>query len=111
MAICTLAREARSREVKLGHEIFHAVVGHRRRIGIKRVGFDDVGAGLKKRRVNLPDYRRPCQRQQIVVALEVSRRVTKAITAIVVLGQSVALDHRAHRPVEQHDALVQALHQ
>ena len=47
----------------------------------------------------------PRQRQDVVVALEVAPVSAKALAAEAALVQLVLLDHRAHRAVEQHDAL------
>ena len=47
------------------------------------------------------------QHQQVVVALDVMRMVAQAFPAIAGLVEPVALDHRAHRPVQEQDALVQ----
>ncbi len=47
----------------------------------------------------------PRQHQQVVVALQVARVILEALAAEVGLGQLVPLDHRAHRAVEDEDAL------
>ena len=43
------------------------------------------------------------QDQEIAVALEILRVILEALAAEVRLGQLVALDHRAHRAVEDED--------
>ncbi len=53
---------------------------------------------------------RPGNRQQIVIALEIMRPVGKPLAAIVIFAQLESLDHRAHRAIEQQDALVERLH-
>ena len=63
------------------------------------------GAGLEKRRVDLPDKLRPRNRQQVIVALEITFPVGEAVAAVVVFAQAIALYHRAHGAIEQHDAL------
>ena len=45
--------------------------------------------------------------EQVVVALQVARVVGEARAAIVVLGEAVLLDHRAHRTVEHEDSLAE----
>jgi len=45
--------------------------------------------------------------QQVVVALQVLRVIAEALTAEIRLAELVALDHRAHRAVEDGDALRQ----
>ena len=47
------------------------------------------------------------QREEIVVALDVMVMAGKARPAIAGLVQPVALDHRAHRAVQDQDALVE----
>ena len=46
----------------------------------------------------------PRQDEQVVVALQVVRMVAEALTAVVRLGERVALDHGAHRAVQHEDA-------
>ena len=66
-----------------------------------------VGAGLEVGLVDLAHDVRPRQHQQVVVALEILRVVLEALTPEFGLAQTVALDHRAHRAVEDQDALRQ----
>ena len=47
------------------------------------------------------------QLQQVVVALQVLRVVGEARAAVLGLAEPAALDHRAHRAVEDDDALLQ----
>ncbi len=105
MCIRTCARETRRGQVQLGDEVLHAIVRHRRRIGIEGVGLDDVGAGVEKRVMNLADDGRTRQRQQVIVAFEVAVPLGEALAAVFVLPEAIALNHRAHGPVEQQDAL------
>jgi hypothetical protein len=49
--------------------------------------------------------------QQVVVALQALGMVLEALAAVVGLGQSMALDHRAHRAVEDDDPFLQDLRQ
>src|SRR5207237_7879546 len=46
----------------------------------------------------------PCEAEEVVGALEVARVRREALAAVRRLVQPVALDHRAHRPVEDEDA-------
>ncbi len=57
-------------------------------------GADDVGLGKD---------------EQVVVALHVARPVGKASAAVIGLAQVILLNHRAHRAVEDEDALGQLL--
>ena len=43
------------------------------------------------------------QGKEVVVALEVAWPAGKALSPVVLLSQTVALDHRAHRPIEHQD--------
>ena len=79
--------------------------------GTEGVGFQDVGAGFKILLVNLADHVGPGELQQLVVAFQGFRVVAETLAAIVVLAEPVALDHRAHRAVEDDDALAQDLGQ
>ena len=55
--------------------------------------------------VDLADDVGPRELEQLVVALQVLRMVLEALAAVGRLVEPVALDHRAHRAVEDHDAL------
>ena len=44
-------------------------------------------------------------RQQVVIAFKVVVPVGEAVAPLVVLPESVSLDHRAHRTIEQEDPL------
>ncbi len=50
-------------------------------------------------------------REQIVVALEITLPARKAFPAVIVFAEPVRLDHGPHRAVEQQDALVERRHQ
>ena len=47
------------------------------------------------------------QHQQVVVALEISRGISKALAAIIALAELVRLDHGAHGAVQNQDALTE----
>ena len=99
-----LAGELRRGAVHFVHDRLEAVVGLRDRVGIEGVGLDDVGAGRQVVRVDVADDLRLGQHQQVVVALEIRRMVGEARTAVARLVQVVALDHGAHRAVDDEDA-------
>ncbi len=74
----------------------------------KRIRLDDVRAGFEVLRVNLRNDLRLGQQQQLVVALEVlAFPIAEALPAVIGLLQLVALDHRAHRTVNDGDAFAQ----
>jgi hypothetical protein len=54
--------------------------------------------------VNLADNRRLGQHQQIVVALEIARPVAEPLAAIIRLLQPIALNHGAHRAIQNQNA-------
>ena len=101
------AREACGRQVHLVGERLHAVVGEGDPLGVEGVGLDEVRTGFEVCRVDTADDVRLGQAQQVVVALEVALPVGEPIAAVVVLAESLALDHRAHRAVHHEDALGQ----
>ncbi len=80
------------------------IIGHRGRGGVKGVGLDDIGTRFQVGCMDRPDYLRLGERQKIVIALEVMREIRKTSATVVCLLQLVALDHRAHGTVQQHDA-------
>jgi hypothetical protein len=61
--------QTRRGDVEVVDHVLQVVVGLRERIRVERVGFDDVGAGIKVLLVNAADHVRPRENQQVVVAL------------------------------------------
>jgi hypothetical protein len=102
-----LARELCGFEVQLVGQRLHAVVVQRDDLGIEGIGLDQVGAGGQVLSVDLQDHLRPGQHQQVVVALQILVPAGEARTAVIGLLQLVALDHRAHGPVDDEDAFAQ----
>ena len=100
-----LARQPRAREIQLIGNVFHAVIGLRDGRRGKRVGRDDVGAGLEVGIMNVADRARPRQIQEIVVAAHFAVPGIEARAAIAVFIQLERLDHRAHRAIEHENAL------
>ncbi len=92
-------------DVEFARQPLHAVVGERDRGRIEGVGLDDVRARLQVLRVYVANQLRLGQRKEVVVAAQLLRPCAEARAAIVFLGEPGALDHRAHRPVEQEDPL------
>ena len=105
------AGDGRRDAVHLLDDRLEAVVGHRDRRRVERVGLDDVRAGLEVAVVDLAHDLGLGQHQDVVGALQVARVVLEALAAEVRLGQRVALDHRAHRAVEHQDPLAHDLRQ
>ncbi len=103
------AGDARALDVDFVGQRFEAVVGLRDRGGGERVGLDDVGAGLQILPVDGGDIVGPRQHQQIAVALEVGAVRLEAVAAKGVVAQLQPLNHRAHRAVEDEDALGEQL--
>ena len=91
------------------HPAFEPIVRLRDRRRVERVGADDVGAGLEIGIVDRANDVGPRQHQEVVVALEVVRMAGEAGAAIVGLAEPVALDHRAHRAVQDQDALLEQM--
>ena len=87
--------------------VLQFVIGHGDGRGIEGIGADDVRAGVEKRAVYGPDDSGLRERQQVVVALQLTAVPGKAFAAKISLLQAVGLDHGAHGPVQQQDALFQ----
>ena len=98
-------RDPRALEVQLVGERLQGIVGLHDRRAAERVRLDDVGAGGEVLLVDFANHVGPRQAEQVVVALEVLGVIAKAFAAKVLLGQVVSLDHRAHRAVEDQDAM------
>ena len=100
-----LAREPRGGDVDVVDVRLEPVVRLRDGVAVERVGLDDVRAGLEVLAVDAADDVGPRQHEHVGVALEVVRMIGEPRAAIVGLAQRVALDHRAHRAVQNQDAL------
>jgi hypothetical protein len=95
--------QARALEVQLVGERLEPVVRLHDRGAVERVRLEDVAAGLEVLVMDPADDVRPRQHEQIVVALEILRVVEEALAPEVPFGEPLALDHRAHRAVENQD--------
>ena len=69
------------------------------------VGLDDVGAGLEEAAVDVADHLRLREREEVAVVEQVLLRVLEALAADVRLLHAVGADGRAHRAVDDGDAL------
>ena len=107
--VARFTRHPRTGHVQLVIEFGHAVGFQRGRIRAEGIGLDDVRARFQIFAVDGFDDFGLGQHQQIVVALEVAVPVGKTLAAIIRLGQLVALDHGAHRAVQDENALLQEL--
>jgi len=79
------------------------------RVAAKGVGFDDVGAGLEEEIVDLADHIGSGEREELVVALDFARVVSKMVPTEICFRESIALEHRPHGSIEHQDALSQQL--
>ena len=95
--------------VELVDEPFHPVVRLRDRRAVERVRLDDVRARVEEGAVDVANDRGLREREEVVVALQRLRPVGEAIAAEVGLVERVALDHRAHRAIEDEDAVGEEL--
>jgi hypothetical protein len=99
------ARDAGGGDVELVGQVLGAVVGLRDRLRVERVGLDDVGAGVEVLVVDAADDVRAREDEDVGVALEVVPVVPQPLAPVVRLAELVALDHGAHRAVEDEHAL------
>jgi len=99
--------QAGGRLVDLGDVVLEPVVGQADAGRGEGVGLDDVGARREVGAVDLGDQVRAGERKQVVGALQRTVVVREACAAEVAVGQDVALDHRAHRAVQDQDASLQ----
>ena len=106
-----LARQPCGLVVQLVGEVLHAVVGLGDPLRAEGVGRDDVGAGLEVLAVDRPDDVGLGEAEQVAVAAHVAVPVGEALAAVAALVEPVPLDHRAHGPVDDEDALCQQLGQ
>ena len=88
-----------------------AVVGLGDARGRERVRAQDVRAGVEIGGVDVSDGSRLGQAQEVAVAAQVARVVAETLASEIGLGESVGLEHRAHRPVEHEDPPAQEVRQ
>jgi len=101
--------EPRRLDVELVADRFEVVVRLGDGVGVEGVGLDDVAARGQVLGVDVGDDLRLGQHEEVVVAAQLLVVVREPLAAVVGLRRPVALDHRPHRAVEQHDALGQGL--
>jgi len=96
-----------SLEIQLIDQFGEVVIrlGHRR--GVEGVGLDNVRTRLQIGGVDAPDNLGLGEEQQIVVALQIVGVVPEALAPVIGLAQAMTLDHGAHGPVQDEDALFQ----
>jgi hypothetical protein len=76
--------------------------------GAEGIGLDDVGTGFEILGVDFLNYFRLGQLKKFEAAFEIfAFAIAKTRSAIILLLQFMALDHRAHGAVEQDDALAE----
>jgi len=103
------SRDLRARPVHLIDGVLQAVVALRDRGCREGVGGHHVGAGVEVGAVQLFDKVGPRQAEHVGIALEGGRMVLEALTAVVRLGELLALEHRPDRSVEDQDPLGEKL--
>jgi hypothetical protein len=101
----------RGLQIDLVGDLAELVVLLRHAGGAEGIGLDQVGARRQVLLVNRADDIRLREHQQFVVSLHVDRVVGEARAAEVRFLQLVALDHRAHRAVEDQDAATEQVAQ
>jgi hypothetical protein len=84
--------------------LFHPVVGHGDPGGVEGAGLDEVGTGIDILRMDAGDHARLREREQVVVAGLFAVVIFETLTVVVMLLETVALDHGAHGTVEYQDA-------
>src|SRR5207245_11390300 len=90
-------------QVHVVNEGLQHVNGNRNGSGIKRIGFDDVGARFKVLAVDRLDELGPGDTEEIVASLQVRGVVDELAPAKARLIQPLGLNHGAHRAVQDGD--------
>jgi len=99
--------QTRGLPVDLVGQVFHVVVGQGDGVGVEGVGLDDVRAGGQVGLVDAADDVRLGEDEEVVVALQLAGMVLEARPPVVRLVELMGLDHGAHGPVQDEDALGQ----
>ncbi len=103
------ARDPGAGDAQLVGQRLESVIRLRDRAAGEGVRLDDVGAGLEVLVVDFADHVGTREHQHVAVALEIARVIPEPLAAEVGLGELVALNHRAHRAVEDQHALPEKL--
>ena len=98
-------RQPRAIAVELIDDVLHAVIGLGDAGGGKRIGLEDVRACHRVGEQDILDRLRLRQRQEIVVALQMTFAADETIAAEVTLVEREVLNLRSHRAVEDENAL------
>ncbi len=105
-----VAREPCGGAVEFGDPVLEVVVGLRDTCAVEGVGLDDVRTGFEVGAVDTGDDVWAGDDEQVVVAFKVGGMCSKLrVIAEVFLAELVLLDHGAHGPVEDDDALGEKL--
>jgi hypothetical protein len=99
-----LAADLRRRLVDLVNVRLEVIVGERDRLRVEGVGLDDVGARFEVLAMHFVEHRRAGDGEDVAGALQVARMRREPVAAELALRESVALDHRPHRPVQDENA-------
>ncbi len=100
-----LPGERRGGPVDLLDVGLQGVLGHRDRGAVEGVGGDDIGACLEVRVVDLANYLRLGEIEDLVRAAQVARMARETLAAKRCLIEAMLLDERAHGTVEHDDPL------
>ena len=95
-------------DVHLVGQFRQVVVGLGNGRGAEGVGLDEVGTGLQVLLVDFLDDVGSGEREQLVVALDIAREVFEALAPVLRLVQLEALNHGAHGPIQNDQALAQS---
>ncbi len=93
--------------VEVVDKTLQAILGHRDGGGVKGVGLNDVCAGIQILPVDILNYRRLGDIQDVVAQTQVSLVARELLAAIVGFRQIMGLDHRAHGAVNNDNAAFQ----
>ena len=88
------------------YQMGHLVVGHGNGCGVKGIGFQNISPGGKIVPVNLADDVWAGQYQQVIIALDVTGVVGKALAPVIRFVQFIALNHGAHSSVQEQYPLI-----
>ena len=105
--IASQTRDTCGLKVEFIREFGQIVIALRNRRRTKRIGFDDICASSQIALMHFADHVWAGERQELVVAFYVFAMLSKSWATKICLRQFVALNHRAHRAVQNHHALAQ----
>ena len=98
-------RNLRPFQIELPHKLLALVVGHRNALAREGVGGQDVSSCRQVTAGNIVHHVGTSEVEQVVVPLQLAGQVGEGFVAEILFFQPVGLNHSAHCPIQNENAL------